>query len=150
MIVRHLRPLAISLVALVLVAGSAFAVGPGSHGQPGGPGASAHPADEVEASEAPDAAPSGAVIDKIVANFEAAGITTTAEEIQKLAAVCGVGGAVRIISWAKASGKTIDEIVAMRAAGNGWGQIAKELGVSPGNGSIMSGGHGRGNGKTKP
>lgn len=66
-----------------------------------------------------------------------------------LAARYGVGGAVRIVAWADEAGMAIDEITARRdgddtTPGMGWGQIARELGVHPGIGSIM------GNGRADP
>jgi len=61
-----------------------------------------------------------------------------------LAAKVGVGGAVRTLAFAKASGKTPDQIVAMFEDGKGWGEIDHELGLSigPGIGWIMRSGHG--------
>ena len=69
-----------------------------------------------------------------------------------LAAQYGIGGAVRLIAWSSDndSGATLDQIRAMRdgdgteGSGMGWGQIAKELGVHPGIGSIMGNGGGGG------
>jgi hypothetical protein len=60
-----------------------------------------------------------------------------------LAAKVGVGGAVRTLAFAQASGKTPAQIVAMKESGKGWGGIVHELGLSigPGIGWIMSGGH---------
>lgn len=72
-----------------------------------------------------------------------------------LAARYGIGGAVRITAWAAdtTDDVSIESITAMRdgdgseGSGMGWGQIAKDLGVHPGIGSIMGngGGHGRDN-----
>ncbi len=72
----------------------------------------------------------------------------------------GVGGAVRVLAWASNPDDdvTIEIIAAMRegdgteGSGMGWGQIARELGVHPGLGSIMgngggNGGDGEGNGR---
>jgi hypothetical protein len=65
------------------------------------------------------------------------------ETMTELAAEYGVGGAVRIVSWSQADPDRMAELRAMRdgdgseGSGMGWGQIAKELGVHPGLGSIM-------------
>ena len=109
------------------------------------PGAAFSP----DASEAPDKAgtpeapPTDAEIDDFVGRLKAAGITTTAAEFKALAAKVGVGGAVRTLAFAQASGKTPVQIVAMKESGKGWGRIVRELGLSigPGIGWIMSGGH---------
>ena len=151
MIVRNLRSLAIAILALMFVAGATFAVGPKSHAPDP---AKTHPTPEVEAAEPPESeqaeSPTGDVIALVVAKFALAGITTTPAEVTELAAEYGLGGAVRIITWANDSGKTVAEIVALREAGKGWGQIGKDLGLSPGNGSIMNGDHGKGKTKVKP
>ena len=69
-----------------------------------------------------------------------------------LAAKYGVGGAVRLEAWAKATGKTVAQLAAMRDGGMGWGAIAHQLekadsslNLSPGIGWIMGHGHGHGN-----
>ena len=58
----------------------------------------------------------------------------------------GVGGAVRLYVWADAladeTGYTVDELADMRDGVDGehpvgWGKLARELGVSPGIGSVM-------------
>lgn len=91
----------------------------------------------------PETAPSAANVDRIIARLAAGGSTTTAHDFSALAAKVGIGGAVRILSFAKASGKTADEILAMFQAGKGWDQIARELelSVGPGIGWIMGKGH---------
>ena len=96
-----------------------------------------------EAAESPDASPSPANVDRIVARLAAAGITTTSADFSALAAKVGVGGAVRVLNFARTSGKTPDEIVAMFQGGMGWGQIVRELklDIGPGIGSIMGKGH---------
>jgi len=115
---------------------------PSSSAAPGGafsPDASETP----DKAEAPEAPPTDAEIADFVGRLKAAGITTTAAEFKALAAKVGVGGAVRALAFAKASGKTPDQIVAMKESGRGWGRIVHELGLSigPGIGWIMSGGH---------
>lgn len=71
------------------------------------------------------------------------------ELLTELATEYGVGGAVRIAAWSADPDDDVDVqgIRDMRAAGKGWGVIARELGVHPGIGSVMGngGGHGREN-----
>ena len=74
-----------------------------------------------------------------------AGIETDPAEFDELAAVHGVGGAVRLYAWADATNRPVSEIAGLREVDGqpvGWGRIAKELGVHPGIGSIMGRGHG--------
>ena len=69
----------------------------------------------------------------------------------ELVTTYGIGGAVRIMAWSNGDPQIIADIRKNRdgdgteGSGMGWGRIAKELGVSPGIGSIMGngGGHGR-------
>lgn len=109
---------------------------------------SPEPGEAPEASEAAgaaaDASPSAANLARIVDRLTAAGITTTAADLATLAKDVGVGGAVRVLLFAKASGKTPAEILAMFDAGKGWGVIARELklDIGPGIGSVMGQGHG--------
>ncbi len=164
---RHLRSLVVAMVALFLVAGTAFAAKPAHLPILGDPGASsaASPANasaqpekpakpKVEASERPEiegagASPAAAQIERVVANLKDAGITVTAAEVSAMASKVGLGGAIRVFMLAKASGKTPAEILAMFQGGKGWGQIVKELkvDVGPGLGGIMGNGQGKGHGK---
>ena len=115
---------------------------PSESAAPGG--ASSPDASEApEKAETPEAPPTDAEIADFVARLKAAGITTSGAEFKALAAKVGVGGAVRTLAFAKASGKTPAQILAMRESGEGWGRIVHELGLSigPGIGWIMSGGH---------
>lgn len=159
-----------AVAVLALAAGTALASSPSpSPGEsagasPSGGVASAAPlsthasapSKAPEASEAPEAAespgspPSAAEVADIVGRLKAAGITTTAAAFQSLAAKVGVGGAVRTLAFAQASGKTPAQILAMFQGGKGWGQIDHELGLSigPGIGWIMGHGHGHGKGGT--
>ena len=107
--------------------------------------------EKAEAPDSPDGPPSAATVADMVGRLKAAGISTTDAAFAALAAKVGVGGAVRTLAFAKASGKTPDQIVAMFQGGKGWGQIKHELALSigPGIGWIMSGGHGHGNGAAK-
>jgi hypothetical protein len=111
------------------------------------PGASSPDASEApekaETPETPETPPTDAEIADFVGRLKAAGITTSAAEFKALAAKVGVGGAIRTLAFAQASGKTPAQIVAMKESGSGWGRIVHELGLSigPGIGWIMSGGH---------
>jgi hypothetical protein len=95
-----------------------------------------------------DGAPSQLVLDRVVGRLADAGITTDADTVAELAADHGVGGAVRLLAWAHASGMSTSELADMFASGMGWGEIAAELDLHPGIGSIMgnAGGNGNGNG----
>jgi hypothetical protein len=111
------------------------------------------PASSQEAEEDTDAAPSAGALAHAQDRLEASGITVDAAELSDLAGRYGLGGAVRVEAWAQESGTSVADITAMRDGDGtpesvmGWGQIAKELGVHPGIGSIMGngGGHGRDN-----
>ena len=135
------RSIRIGLVALLLVGvlgGSALAA---QH-----PGASKVTGDAAE-SEAPEAPPTAAELARAVDRLKAHDIPADAGQLGDLAAKYGLGGAIRLMAWAKSSGKTVAELSAMRDAGKGWGEIGHELGVSPGIGWIMGNGHAGGNGK---
>jgi hypothetical protein len=135
------RSIRIGLVALLLVgvlAGSALAA---QH-----PGASKAPGDAA-ASEAPETPPTAAELAHAVDRLKAHDITATNAQLSALAAKYGLGGAIRLVAWAKNTGKTVAELSAMRDGGKGWGEIGHTLGVSPGIGWIMGNGHAGGNGK---
>lgn len=99
---------------------------------------------EVAPAEKAEESPSPANLARIVERLAGAGITTTADDLASLAAKVGVGGAIRVLRFAEASGKTPAQIVAMFEAGKGWGDIARELklDIGPGNGSVMGQGKG--------
>ncbi len=166
------RRVAAAAVLVLLVAGSVLAASPLQLGQASGRAFSSariaspeatEPADASEAQErseapespeandapdavdAPGALPSASEVARILANLKAAGISVTADAFNALVAKVGVGGAVRSLLFAKASGKTPDQIVAMFQSGLGWGALAHnlKLSIGPGIGSIMSGGHGK-------
>ena len=110
--------------------------------------------DESEAPEADEqeAPPTAEELARVVNRLAAAGIETDADTVGALAADHGLGGAVRLLAWSAASGMSVDQIAAMRAgdtdtAPMGWGQIAKDLDVHPGIGSIMGQGNGNGHGR---
>ena len=165
---------AVALLLVLLAAGSVFAAAStrpaGPSASPAEPteASSIEPSEAPEASEAPepseapeasetpdapeapeadndaDASPSPANLARIVERLAAAGITTTPDELAALSEKVGLGGAIRVLRFAQASGRSPAEIVAMREAGKGWGVIARELKltVNPGNGSVMGKGHG--------
>lgn len=153
---------AIALLLVLLAAGTVFGAAATLQGpagvRPAEEMAAPTPADPSaapEATKAPrpakapdpdedeeDSTPSPANLQRIVARLAERGITTTSADLGALAAKVGVGGAVRVLVFADAAGKTPAEIVALFESGKGWGVIAKELGLRPGIGSIMGNGHG--------
>ena len=90
-----------------------------------------------------DSPPSAEQLSRLADRLAEAGIDTSASELGSLADSYGVGGAIRIVIWADASGETVEEVRAMRDAGAGWGDIARDLSLQPGLGSVMGHGHGR-------
>ena len=160
---------ALAVLVSMLVVGTVFATsqapsGPvGSNHDPGVPPVqtadkTAKPSESPEATETPEPAEtaepaeaSGSMLSDtdaapFVAKLKAAGIVVSGADFEALAAKVGVGGAVRVSAFAKASGKSAADIVTMFQAGKGWGEIAHTLGLNPGIGWIMSGGHARGRG----
>lgn len=102
-----------------------------------------------------DSATQGAVdnSEHVVDRLADAGITTDTDELDALADVYGVGGAVRVLAFADAAGVDPSEITAMRDDGMGWGEIARALAeehpdfdLGPGIGWIMGHGNANGNG----
>ena len=135
-------------VLIVAATGTALALrGPRSEEQQIAPAAS------QAAEEGTDAAPSAEALAHAQERLEASGVTVDEAQLADLAGRYGLGGAVRVVAWAEESGTSAADITAMRDGDGtpesviGWGQIAKELGVHPGIGSIMGngGGHGRDN-----
>jgi hypothetical protein len=131
---------------LILVAGTALATQQ-PHSRPQGPAA---------ASQEPDAPPSADELAHAVERLKASGIDASTGELSALAADYGLGGAIRLLAWAEANTQNISlaDLQAMRDDGQGWGQIANELGLNPGIGSVMGQGgeHGPENapGQAKP
>jgi hypothetical protein len=101
--------------------------------------------EKAEQADEADGAPSPENLERIVERLAAAGITTTVDELAALADKVGVGGAVRVLRFAQASGKTSVEILALFDSGKGWGVIARELElqIGPGLGPVMGKGNGR-------
>jgi hypothetical protein len=106
----------------------------------------AEPAEASEPVEAAGAALTDSQAAPFVAKLKAAGIAVSLTEFKALAAKVGVGGAVRVLAFAKASGKSTTDLLAMFQGGKGWGEIAHTLGLHPGIGWIMSGRPGKGQG----
>ena len=142
-----------ALLALVLVVAASTLAAPaeraGEHGRAPLADSSAAPEAQENDEDEPGGTPSDALLDRIVANLDDAGITTDADTVAALAADYGVGGAVRILAWADASGRGADEITALFDSGLGWGEIARQLNgeddslsLRPGIGWVMgNGGH---------
>lgn len=146
---RTLRIVLAAGVLALLVVGGALAA-PSERGQERmAPVAASHQPQtpEVEAqdeNEDEDGPPSQQLLDRLVDRLADAGIETDPETIAELATDHGVGGAVRLLAWADASGMSTGELADMFASGMGWGEIAQELDLHPGIGSIMGNGGGNG------
>lgn len=134
-----------ALALLVVLAGSALANrAPQVADEPAQVAASHEAEEELEAEDLDEDTDAATVARERLLE---AGIDADAAEFDELAAVHGVGGAVRLYAWADATGMTVDEIVDLRDGDGegppvGWGVLAKELEVHPGIGSIMGRGHG--------
>lgn len=116
------------------------------------PNSPAQPAQDTQDEE--DTPPTAEELATTAQKLRDAGLEVNDAELADLAATYGMGGAVRIIAWSQDPdvGLSVADIRERRDGtetepGMGWGRIAKELGVSPGLGSIMGngGGHGRDN-----
>jgi hypothetical protein len=134
---RHRLAILAGLTLLVAVAGTVAATrAPEGSAQP------APLADEGDEVSDPEA------ITHAIDRLADSEISVDEAVFDDLAARYGVGGAVRISAWASETGRTVDEIAAMRDGDGetpvGWGRLARELGVHPGIGSIMGNGRGAG------
>jgi hypothetical protein len=150
---RTVRMFVGAAAMLMLVAGTAFGV----RGTPPAPDQTLVAASQQANPNQPETEGAGEPLTddhaaKLVDLLKAQEIDVTADQLKTLAAKYGVGGAVRLVSWAKLSGKTVDELAAMFDAGQGWGSIRKDLeaaddalSLSPGIGWIMGHGHGNQN-----
>jgi hypothetical protein len=118
---------------LLIVAGSALASPAPRSSEP----------ELLAASHEPEAPPTAEDVAHAADRLAAHGISIPRDRLAELAATYGLGGAVRLAAWSDATGRSISDLRAMRDDGAGWGQMAHELGVHPGLGSIMGGGHGR-------
>lgn len=120
---------------LVLAAGSVLAT---RAPQPATPPAADHQDGDGNEGAASDAEAVTHALERLAANE----ITVEDEAaFGELAGQYGLGGAIRLHAWADATGMSVDELAAMRDGDGtqpmGWGQMARELGVHPGIGSIM-------------
>jgi hypothetical protein len=105
----------------------------------------AHPASSHEPEADSEAAPTAEELARVADRL---GVDEAV--VADLATRYGLGGAVRVLAWSEEKAMDVEAIAAMRDGtdtepGMGWGQIAHELGVHPGIGSIMGGGQGREN-----
>lgn len=127
-------------VLLLVAAGSVLANrAPAARDVPAQPASSHEPEADTEA--APSAEKLARVADRL-------GVDEAV--LADLATRYGLGGAVRVLAWSQEKAMDVEVIADMRDGsdtepGMGWGQIARELGVHPGIGSIMGGGQGREN-----
>ena len=151
------------LLALILVASAAVVVTraletpgeasqsaePEESAEPEGsaePERSAEPEGPAEPEEEGDSPPTADEIAHAGDRLAANGFEVSDEVLTELASKYGVGGAVRIVAWSQADPDRMADLRVMRdgdgseGSGMGWGQIAKELGVHPGIGSIMGNG----------
>ena len=94
--------------------------------------------------EQPDTPPTVDELAHAKDRLAASGINASTDQLSNLAADYGLGGAVRLFAWSDQTGISIADLRARHDAGEGWGQIANDLGVSPGIGSIMGNGGGLG------
>jgi hypothetical protein len=131
---RSTRIAVFSGVLLILVAGTALASQLPRSPQQG----------PLTASQEPEAPPTADELAHAKDRLAASGINADTNQLSDLAADYGLGGAVRLFAWSDQTGTSIADLRARRDAGEGWGQIAKDLGVSPGIGSIMGNGGGLG------
>ncbi len=154
---RYTRIVIAVLALSLLVAGSVLATKGGKSAEHRSPVAASHQPESSEAEKADtdtaaDGAPSDKLLGRLVDRLADAGIETDAETLAALAADHGVGGAVRVVTWADASGMDVVDLAAMFDSGMGWGAIAHQLmeddpslDLSPGIGWVIGRGHGKGN-----
>jgi len=157
---RYARILIAVLALLLVVAGSALATKGGKSAEHRSPMAASHQPESSDAekadtdTESAQGAPSDKLLGRLVDRLADAGIGTDAETLAALAAYYGVGGAVRLVTWADASGMDVSELAAMFDSGMGWGAIAHQLmegdpsvDLSPGIGWVIGKGHANGHGQ---
>lgn len=157
---RYARILIVVLALLLVVAGTALANKGGKSAEHRSPVAASHQPESSDAektdtdADSAEGAPSEKLLGRLVDRLADAGIDTDADALAALAADYGVGGAVRLVTWADASGMDVSDLVAMFDSGMGWGAIAHQLmeddpslDLSPGIGWVMGKGHGKGHGQ---
>lgn len=162
---RYARILIAVLALLLVVAGSALATKGGKSAEHRSPVAAFHQAESTDAdtaeadktdtdadTESAEGVPSEKLLGRLVDRLADAGIDTDADALAALAADYGVGGAVRLMTWADASGMDVSALAAMFDSGMGWGAIAHQLmeddsslDLSPGIGWVIGKGHANGN-----
>lgn len=127
-----------ALALLVALAGTAMATR-----SPAADAPAPQLADEHEDDAAEDEGPP----DDVVVDRVATRLGVDAGRVRDLASQHGFGNAVRLLAWEQAGvGVTVEQLLERRANGEGWGVIARDLGLHPGIGSVMgNGGHGREN-----
>jgi len=161
---RYARILIAVLALLLVVAGSALATKGGKSAEHRSPVAASHQPESSDVektetdtdadAESSEGAPSDKLLGRLVDRLADAGIDTDAETLAALAADYGVGGAIRLVTWADASGMDASELAAMFDSGMGWGEIAHQLmegdpslDLSPGIGWVIGKGHANGHGQ---
>ena len=157
---RYARILMAVLALLLVVAGSALATKGGKSAEHRSPVAASHQPESSDAEKADtdtvsaQGAPSDKLLGRLVDRLADAGIDTDADGLAALAADYGVGGAVRLVTWADASGMDVSELAALFDSGVGWGEIAHQLmeedpslDLSPGIGWVVGQGHANGHGQ---
>src|SRR6266571_5601766 len=127
---RYLR-VALAVLALVIVVAGTALANRGKADEHRSPLAASHEPETSAAEKADTESSSDAIsnklLDRIVASLADQGITTDADTLRTWAEKYGVGGAVRLLTWADASGKSSSELAGMRDSGMGWGAIAHKL-----------------------
>lgn len=157
---RYARILIGVLALSLLVSSSVLATKGGKSAEHRSPMAASHQPESSDAektdtdTESADGAPSDKLLGRLVDRLADAGIDSDAETLAALAADYGVGGAVRLVTWADASGMDASELAAMFDSGLGWGEIAHQLkeddpslDLSPGIGWVIGKGHANGHGQ---
>lgn len=137
----------ISLVLLVALAGTVLATR--------APRTADEPEQLTQEQEEAEAPPTAEELAHAIERLSDAGYEVPAGiDFTELATAYGLGGAVRVVAWSyeNQEGRDIAAIRRMRDGTDtepamGWGQIAKDLGVHPGIGSIMGNGGGQGLGR---
>ncbi len=104
--------------------------------------------------EDPEGPPSGDRVQRMVDDLAAVDISVDPALAADYAARYGIGGAMRLLAWADASGRSADEIAGLFDSGIGWGDIRRqlqesnpELDLHPGIGWIMREARGNGVGR---
>lgn len=153
---RYVRVLAAALGLLLVVVGTTLANRPGPSDNPRPEVAASHQPQQDDGDE--DGPQPANVPDKVVERLQDAEIAD-ADAVAELAATYGIGGAVRLLAWADATGMSVADLEALLGPSDGkgdgwaWGQVARQLNeenpdlhLTPGVGQIMGQGQGQGQG----